>query len=163
MSDWKRKTQEVSFESLLSEMIAAINKHIEQYNLGFNHVHPDCFCENEKSLFDREETVCTGAVVTPRWLVWGTSGTKTETTVLSAQLIDIVVQDYSQSQFAKLIPDSEMNATGKFTDVSENSTAFIGLGEGATGNIFKETVVKAVQDAKKQKSGPHFGSLIDPC
>lgn len=168
MSDWKRKTQEVSFESLLSGMIAAITKHIEQYDLG-PILSDSITCiqtvsvKAKKGLFGREETVYTGAVVRPRWLAWGTSGTKTETTVLSAQLIDIVVQDYSQSQFAKLIPDSEMNATGKFTDVSENSTAFIGLGEGATGNIFKETVVKAVQDAKKQKSGPHFGSLIDPC
>lgn len=34
MSDWKRKTQEVSFENLSPEMIASINKHIEQYNLG---------------------------------------------------------------------------------------------------------------------------------
>lgn len=34
MSDWKRKTQEVSFESLLSGMIAVITKRIEQYNLG---------------------------------------------------------------------------------------------------------------------------------
>jgi hypothetical protein len=154
MSDWKRKTQEVSFESLLSEMVAAINKHIEQYNLG-PILSDSIMCiqtdsvKAKKGLFGREETVYTGAVITPRWLVWGTSGTKTETTVLSAQLKDILVQDYAQSQFAKMIPDSGMNVTGKFTDVSENSTAFIGLGEGATGDKFKEIVIKAVQDAKK--------------
>ena len=154
MSDWKRKTQEVSFESLLPEMIAAINKHIEQYNLGpilsdsIMCIHTDSV-KAKKGLFGREETVYTGAVITPRWLVWGTSGTKTETTVLSAQLKDILVQDYAQTEFAKVIPDSGMNVTGKFTDVSENSTAFIGLGEGATGDKFKETVIKAVQDAKK--------------
>ncbi len=34
MSDWKRKTQEVSFENLMPEMVTAIKKHIEQYNLG---------------------------------------------------------------------------------------------------------------------------------
>jgi hypothetical protein len=149
MSDWTRKTREVWFESLLSEMIAAINKHIEQYNLG-PILSDSIMCiqtdsvKAKKGLFGREETVYTGAVITPRCLVWGTSGTKTETTVLSAQLIDIVVQDYAQSQFAKLSPDSGMNLTGKFTDVSENSTAFIGLGEGATGEIFKETVIKVV-------------------
>lgn len=154
MSDWERKTQEVSFESLLPEMIAAINKHIEQYNLG-PILSDSIMCiqtdsvKAKKGLFGREETVYTGAVITPRWLVWGTSGTKTETTVLSAQLIDIVVQDYAQTEFAKMIPDSGINITGKFTDVAENSTAFIGLGEGATGDKFKETVIKAVQDAKK--------------
>lgn len=91
----------------------------------------------------------TGAVITPRWLVWATSGTETETTVLSAQLIDVVVEDYAQTEFAKMIPDSGMNVSGKFTNVSENSTAFIGLDENDTGNKFKETVIKAVQDSKK--------------
>ncbi|HSB00098.1 MAG TPA: hypothetical protein VLE49_05570 [Anaerolineales bacterium] len=33
MPDWKRATKEIPFEALSSEMIAAINKHIEQYNL----------------------------------------------------------------------------------------------------------------------------------
>lgn len=154
MSDWKRKTQEVPFESLSPEMIAAINNHIERYNLGpiladaIMCIQTDSFKE-KKGLFSSEETVRTGAVITPRWLVWATSGTKTETTVLSAQHIDIVVQDYSQTEFAKMIADSGINVSGKFTDVSENSTAFIGLGESDTGNKFKETVIKAVQDSKK--------------
>jgi len=154
MSDWKRKPQEVPFESLLSEMVAAINKHIEQYNLGpilsdsIMCVQTDSV-KAKKGLFSRDETVYTGAMITPRWLVWGTSGIKIETTVLSAQLIDILVQDYAQTEFVKMIPDSGINVTGKFTDVSEKSTVFIGLGEGATGDKFKETVIKAVQDVKK--------------
>ena len=154
MSDWKRKTQEVPFESLSPEMIAAINKHIERYNLGpilsdaIMCIQTDSLKE-KKGLFSSEETVRTGAVITPRWLVWATSGTKTETMVLSAQLIDVVVQDYSQTEFAKMIPDSGINVSGKFTDVSESSTAFIGLEESNTGNKFKETVIKAVQDSKK--------------
>jgi hypothetical protein len=154
MSDWKRRTQEVPFEILLPEMIAAINKHIEQYNLGpilsdaIMCIQTDSLKE-KKGLFSSEETVCTSAVITPRWLVWATSGTKTETTVLSAQLIDVVVQDYSQTEFAKMIPDSGINISGKFTDISESSTAFIGLDESVTANKFKETVIKAIQDSKK--------------
>ena len=154
MSDWKRTTQEVSFENLSPEMIASINKHIEQYNLGpilsnaIMCIHTDSE-KTKKGLFGREETVYTGAVITPRWLLWVTSGTKMETTVLSVQLNDVVVQDYAQTEFAKMIPDSGMNVTGKFTDVSENSTAFIGLDESAAADKFKETVIKAVQDAKK--------------
>ena len=154
MSDWIRKTQDVPFESLSPEMIAAINKHIDRYNLGpilsdaILCIQTDSLKE-KKGLFSSEETVHTGAVITPRWLVWATSGTKTETTVLSAQLIDVVVQDYAQTEFAKMIPDSGLNISGKFTDVSENSTAFIGLDEGAAGNKFKETVIKAVQESKK--------------
>ena len=154
MSDWKRKTQEVPFESLLPEMIAAINKHIEQYNLGpilsdtIMCIQTDSIKE-KKGLFSSEETVHTCAAITPRWLVWATSGTNTETTVLSAQLIDVVVQDYSQSEFAKMIPDSGLNVSGKLTDISESSTAFIGLDESNVADKFKETVIKAVQDSKK--------------
>ena len=154
MSDWNRKTREVSFENLSPEMIAALNKHIEQYNLG-PILSDAIMCiqtdseKTKKGLFGREETVYTGAVITPRWLLWVTSGTKMETTVLSVQLNDVVVQDYAQTEFAKMIPDSGMNVTGKFTDVSENSTAFIGLDESAAADKFKETVIKAVQDAKK--------------
>lgn len=154
MSDWKRKTREVSFENLLPEMVTGINKHIEQYNLG-PILSEAVMCiqtdseKVKKGLFGKAETVNTGAVITPRWLVWATSGSNTVTTVLSAQLNDIVVQDYTQTEFMKLIPDSGMNVSGKFTDVSEDSTAFIGLDDGIAGNKFKETVIKAVQDSKK--------------
>lgn len=135
-------------------MIASINIHIEQYNLG-PILSDAIMCiqtvseKSKKGLFDSEETVFTGAVITPRWLAWGTNGTKMETTVLSAQLKDIVIQDYAQTEFAKMIPDSGINVTGKFTDVSENSTAFIGLDGSAAGDKFKEIVIKTVQDAKK--------------
>ena len=154
MSDWKRNTREVSFENLTPEMVTAIKKHIEQYNLG--PVLSDALMciqtdseKPKKGPFGSQETVYTGSMITPRWLMWVTSGTRTETAVLSAQLSEIVVQDYLQTQFAKMIPDSGINVTGKFTDVSENRTAFIGLDESPTGNKFKEIVIKAIQDAKK--------------
>jgi len=154
MSDWKRRTQEVSFENLMPEMIATIKKHVEQYNLGpvLSDVLMCIQTDSEKArkgLFGSAETVYTGAVVTPRWLVWAHNGTKMKTVVISAQLNDIVVQDYAQTQFAKMIADSGINVSGKFTNVSENITAFIGVDESAAGNKFKETVIKAVQDAKK--------------
>ena len=69
--------------------------------------------------------------------------------MLSAQLSNITVQDYSQTLFAKLIPDSGLEVNGLFTDASESSSAFIGLGEGMAANEFKEIVVRAAQDARK--------------
>jgi len=65
LSDLSGTTQEISFASLPSEMVSAIHKHIQQYNLG--------------------------AIVTPRWLVWAMTGTRTETAILSAQLINVTV------------------------------------------------------------------------
>lgn len=154
MSDWKRTTKEVSFESLRPEMVEAIGKHIEQYGLG-SILSDVLICvqadaeKAKKGLFGGAEIVHTGVLVTPRWLVWAISGTKTQTAVLSAQLRDVVVLDYAQTQFAKMIPDTGIEVSGRFTDVSENSSAFIGLDEGPTGRKFMEIVIQAVQDAKK--------------
>ena len=153
MSDWKRTSREIPFENLRPELVQAIQGHIEQYNLGSILVDSLMCVQTDsekakKGLFGAAETVYTGVVITPRWLIWAVSGTKTQAAVLSAQLKDIVVQDYAQTQFAKMIPDSGINVSGKFTDVSENGSAFIGL-DGGAGEKFKETVIKAVQDAKK--------------
>lgn len=154
MSDWKRMTKEVPFEALSPEMVVAIRRHIEQYNLG-SILSDAWMCvqtdseKAKKGLFGKVEMVQTAAIVTPRWLIWAINGTKTETAVLSAQLINVTVQDYAQTQFAKMIPDSGIEVSGKFTDTSENASAFIGLDEGLAGKKFREVIVKAAADAKK--------------
>lgn len=153
MSDWKRISKEVMLENLRPELVQAIQGHIEQYNLG-SILNDVLMCiqtdsdKTKKGLFGSAETVYTGAILTPHWLVWAVSGTKTQTAVLSAQLRDIVVQDYAQTQIAKMVPDSGISVSGRFTDVSENTSAFIGL-DGGAGVKFKEAVIKSVQDAKK--------------
>jgi hypothetical protein len=154
MSDWKRTTKEVPFDGLMPEMVTEIKKYIELYNLGpilsdaLMCVQTDSE-KPKKGLFGSAETIHQGAVVTPRWLVWVVTGTKTSTAVLSAQLKDVVVQDYAKSQMAKLVPDTGIEVTGRLTDVSENSSAFIGLDESVAGKKFKETVIQAAQDVKK--------------
>lgn len=155
MSDWKRTTREVTFEQLPADIKAEIQKHIELYNLGdiLSDAKMWIQTDSEKpkmGLFGSAESVRQCAVVTPRWLVWVVSGTKTpEPASLSALLTDIVIQDYADTQFAKMVPDSGIQVNGKFTDVSESASAFIGLEENASGKKFKETVIAAVQEAKK--------------
>ena len=154
MSDWKRITKEVQFESLRPELSEAIKKHIEQYNLGAI-LSDAMMCiqtdseKTKKSLFGGAEVVYVGVVLTPRWIVWAVSGTKTQAAALSAQLRDITVQDYAQTQFAKMVPDSGIQISGRFTDVSENDSAFVGLDESVAGKKFKETAITAAQNAKK--------------
>ena len=154
MSDWKRATQEVQFKGLMPEMVDEIEKHIELYNLGpiladaLMCVQTDSE-KPKKGLFGNAEIVYQGVIVTPRWLVWAVTGTKTSMVVLSAQLKDVVVQDYAQTQMAKLVPDTGIEVSGRFTDYTENSSAFIGLDESVAGRKFKETVMQAAQDAKK--------------
>ena len=154
MSDWKRTTQEVPLEGLRPEMATAIRKHLEQYNLGAV-LSEALMCvqtdseKAKKGLFGRAEIVSVGVLLTPRWLMWAIRGSNELVTVFSAQLRDIVVQDYGQTQFAKMIPDSGIEVSGHFTDAAENASAFIGLDEGLAGKKFRERLIQTMQAAKQ--------------
>ena len=154
MSDWKRSTREISFDQLPSDVRAATQKHIARYDLGsiLSETLMSVQTDSEKvkkGLFGSVEVIHQGVVVTPRWLVWAVSGAKTPIAVLSAFLKDIVVQDYVTTSFAKMIPDSGIEVSGKFTDAGENASAFIGLENNVVGKRFIEVVIGAVQNAKK--------------
>jgi hypothetical protein len=154
VSDWKRTTKEVPLEALRPEIATAIQKHIEQYNLGsvLSEVLMCVQTDSEKAkkgLFGRAETVSVSVWLTPRWLMWAIRGSDELATVFSAQLRDIVVQDYAQTQFAKMIPDIGIEVSGRFTDATESASAFIGLDDGLAGNKFRELLIQAVQEAKE--------------
>ena len=89
------------------------------------------------------------AILTPRWLIWSVDESKGKPTVLSAQLIHATVQDYAQTPFVKMVPDSGIQVSGMFTDASESVSAFIGLEENLAGQKFREAVIKAAAAAKK--------------
>jgi hypothetical protein len=133
---------------------AEIQKHVERYQLG-DILSEALMCiqtvseKAKKGILGSREMVYLGAVVTPRWLIWAVEGTKSSAAVLSALLADVVVQDYANTPFSKMIPDSGIEVSGKFTDAVENASAFIGLEDNAVGKKFKETVIDAVQNAKK--------------
>ena len=154
MSEWKRKTKEVSPESLPPEVASAIHRHVEQYNLG-TILSDALMCiqtdseKIKKGLFGQPEHVQMVAIVTPRWLIWSIDQPDHKPAVLSAQLIHVTVQDYAQTQFAQMVPDSGVEVSGMFTDASESASAFIGLEEGAAGQRFRQTLIKAAADAKK--------------
>jgi hypothetical protein len=154
MSEWNRKTKEVSLESLPSEMASAVQQHVEQYNLG-PVLSEALMCiqtdseKVKKGLLGKAENVQMIAIVTPRWLVWSVDQPDKKPAVLSAQLIHVTVQDYSQTQFAKMVPDSGVEVSGIFTDASESASAFIGLEEGTAGQRFRQILIKAAADAKK--------------
>jgi hypothetical protein len=48
-----------------------------------------------------------------------------------------------------MVPDSGIQVNGKFTDMVENASAFIGLEKNAAGEKFREKVIAVVQNAKK--------------
>ncbi|HSL43084.1 MAG TPA: hypothetical protein VK897_06610 [Anaerolineales bacterium] len=154
MSEWKRSTKEVSWEDLLPEMVSAIKQHIGQYNLGpiLSDALMGIQTDSEKikkGLFGGSEKVTMGAVVTPRWLVWSVLEEGKKATALSAQLINITVQDYVQTPFAQMVPDSGIQVSGIFTDAIEPASAFIGLDQSPAAERFREVIIQATQDAKK--------------
>ena len=154
MSDWKRQTREVTMATLPAEVASAIQRHTEEYNLGpilsdvLMCVQTDSE-KNRKGLFGRAETVQMTVIVTPRWLVWSVNQPRQAPTVLSAQLIHVTVQDYAQTPFVKMVPDSGVQVSGRFTDASESASAFIGLEENAAGQRFRQILIKATAEAKK--------------
>jgi hypothetical protein len=154
MSDWERSTKEIPLESLPEVVKSAIHRHIEEHNLG-SILDETLMCiqtdsvQVKKSLFSKRRTVQVSAALTPRWLVWAIRENMTQPVVLSAQLLDLIVQDYAQTSFAKMIPDSGLEVSGRFTDSGESVSAFIGLDDGIAANKFKEIVIKTVQETKK--------------
>jgi len=154
MSAWKRRTKEVSFENLPAKMTSAIQRHIEQYNLGpiLANALMCILTDSEKTkkgLFGNTEIVQMAAVVTPLWLVWSVDQPKKSAAAFSAQLINITVQDYTQTPFAKMVPDTGIQVSGMFTDTSENVSAFIGVDEGMAGQTFRDVLIQSAADAKK--------------
>ena len=172
MSEWKRRTKEVSLDSLPPELESAIQQHIERYNLG-PILSDALMCiqtdseKTKKGLLGGTETIHVVAVITPRWIMWAVDQPtlapalrarrticqanrgESKPVVLSAQLIHVTVQDYAQTPFVKLVPDSGIQVNGIFTDASENASAFIGLEENIAGQRFRDIVIKAAADAKK--------------
>ena len=154
MSEWKRTTKEVPVEGLPPETASAIQRHVEQYNLG-PILAEALMCvqtESEKTkklLFGKPEIVQMAAIVTPRWLVWSVNQPRKDVVVFSAQLIHVTVQDYAQTPFVKMVADSGVQVNGMFTDAGESASAFIGLDEGIAGQRFRQILIKAAADAKK--------------
>ena len=154
MSEWKRSTKEVSWGNLPVEMSKAIEQYIERYNLGpiLSDALMFILTDSEKTkkrLLGARTHVRMAAIITPRWLIWSIDESKGKPTVLSAQLIHATVQDYSQTPFVKMVPDSGIQVSGMFTDASESVSAFIGLEENLAGQKFRETVIKTAAAAKK--------------
>jgi hypothetical protein len=130
--------------NLSAETTDTLNKHIELYNLGS--ILDDiliCIESNsekiKKGLFSGPGAKIVKSVIllTPRWLLQIIKSDDEAAFARSAQLTDIVVIDYEKSPFYSKIPDTGVEVTGRFTDTSESSMSFIGLGKDAAGKFKK--------------------------
>jgi len=157
MGAWNRSTHECRLESLRPEMVEAIQKHTEMFNLGpilDNYL----MCietiseKKKKGLFGGGgDKVIVSTIVTPRWLVWAVKE-KNGTTALSAQLQELAAVDYADTPGYKIIPDRGVEITGSFTgrvgiDGSQRVSMFIGLGEEPDALKFEKVLKNAIRAA----------------
>jgi hypothetical protein len=160
MGEWNRSTRECRLEDLSPAVNAAIQKHLEQYNLG-SILNDALLCvettseSKKKGLFGlgRAEVVLVHAVLTPAWLVWVVT-TGSASTALSARIQDIVVTDYADSPSFKLLPDTGVQVEGILTGhvgMHGNQTVgmFIGLGEESAALRFKRTLSDLVRQTRR--------------
>lgn len=153
MGDWRRVTRACAVEGLGPEMNAAIQKHLDLYDLGPLASRATACVETtseklKKGLLAGEKSVVTGAIIVPGWLIWIIRGERPDVTVMSARLADIVVQDYASTPFARMVPDTGVEVSGSFTDVVERGTSFIPLDNSPAAQKFKQALMDAVRQAK---------------
>jgi hypothetical protein len=153
MSNYTRTTRECSFDNLRPELAAAIREHAETYKLG--NIESDILicCETtsrqqKKGLFGGStEVTYVGTLVTSEWLIWATGKEKERTAVASGHLRNIQVQDFEETAMFKVIPDAGINVTGRYSDVTKQGIAFIGLGPEPVAQKFRRILQDALQKA----------------
>ncbi len=156
MGDYNRSTRELTLETLPADMSAVLKTHIEQYELG-DVLADVLICieatseKVKKGLFagPGPKVMKMGVVLTTRWLFEIRAADKEAPYARSLRLADIVVEDHEKSAFARMAPDTGIHITGQATGATESGTGFIGLGKDVAGEKFRETLIRAVQEAKK--------------
>ncbi len=156
MGGYNRSTREMTLANVSPGTMNVINKHIEQYNLGS--ILDDaliCIESNhekiKKGMFSGPgaKMLKVTVILTPRWVIEVYKSDNDVPFARSAQLKDITVSDWEKDPMYAKMPDTGVTITRRFTDTSESSSSFFGLGKDAAGDKFKEIFIKAVQDAKK--------------
>jgi hypothetical protein len=154
MNAYIRSTRECTFADFPPQVVIAIRKHIEKYQLeDIESSHLIC-CEttstNQKTglFIGGPETTITGMIVTTQLLVWTLGKKKDKPIVRSAWLRNIDAQDFENTAMYQVNPDSGINISGRYTDVTKQGQAFIGLGIDPAGEKFRQVLQHAIQKAQ---------------
>ena len=154
MNTYTRSTRECTFADLPPELIVAIRKHIEKYKLEDIESSPLICCETtsttQKTGFftGGPEVIITRMIVTAQLLVWTNGNKKDKPSVRSAWLRNIDAQDFENTAMYQVKPDSGINITGRYTDVTKQGQAFVGLGNDPDGEKFRQVLQHAIQRAQ---------------
>jgi len=154
MNAYTRSTRECTFADLPPELVTAIREHIKKYKLEDIEASLLICCETTSTIqktglfTSGSEITVTGMLVTPQLLVWTNGMKRDKSTVRSAWLRNIDAQDFENTAMYQVNPDSGMNITGRYTDVTKQGQAFIGLGTNSAGEKFRQVLQHAIQKAQ---------------
>lgn len=154
MNAYARSTRECTFADLSPELVTAIRNHIEKNKLGDVESSLLICCETTSTtqktgLFaSGSEATITGMIITAQVLIWTNGKKRDKPIVRSALLRNIDVQDFENTAMYQVNPDSGMNITGRYTDVTKQGQAFIGLGTDPDGEKFRQVLQHAIQRAQ---------------
>jgi hypothetical protein len=154
MNAYIRSTRECTFADFPPQVVIAIRKHIEKYQLEDIESSYLICCETTSTsrktgLFTGgPETTITGMIVTALVLVWTNGKKKDKPSVRSAWLRNIDAQDFENTAMYRVNPDSGINIAGRYTDVTKQGQAFIGLGSDPAGEKFRQVLQHAIQKAQ---------------
>jgi len=152
MNKYNRSSRECAFGDMNPGLATAIRKHIELYGLDDTESTPLVCLETTSThqktgLFaNGTETIITGVMITANMLIW-TTGKERNPIVMSALLRNIDAQDFENTAMYKVKPDSGMNITGRYTDVTKQGRSFIGLGSDPDGEKFRQMLQLSIQKA----------------
>jgi len=154
MNAYTGSARECVFAELRPELAIAIRKHIDTYKLGDIEASLLICCETTSTrqktgLFTSgDETTIAGMFVTSQLLVWANGKEKGKPAVTSALLRNIDAHDFENTAMYQVKPDSGMNISGRYTDVTKQGQSFIGLGSDPAGEKFRQVLQHAIQKAQ---------------
>lgn len=149
MAGYQRVTRESSPDRLRPEMTAAIQAHIERYELEDVLTAVLICCETistkkKKKLFgSKTEVEISGVILTPKWLIWAGGKENERPGVFSARLQELRVEDYETTKMYEMIQDTGLTAFG-FPSGDGPASIFIGLGSEPAAKKFREMLKEAI-------------------
>ena len=157
MGDWNRSSREIQPEKMHPEIAAAIQAHVETYELG-SILEDVVMCIETRSErkasrllgIGGEQWMLSTVLVTSAWLIIAGMGEKQGAFANSVQRGKAQVADYAEGYAYRLVPDRGLVVTGAFTgrvglDGSEHTSIFIPLGEGPLTGRFMALLIQDKQ------------------
>ena len=151
MSVPSRKTRECSINDLRPEIVSAIREHAELYKLGNIETNLLICCETTSTekkggFFNSGSETTIGVVLlAPEWLIVAAKRGNEEPAIISGQLRNIQVHNFEDSAMFKINPDAGLNITGRYSDVTKQGMAFIGLGPEPAAQKFRQVLREAIE------------------